>query len=353
MTDFAAQVDAWLEPLGDPPCGPDLEYDNTFLELSKAAEGKPETQFAPASPPDWRQVLSLSTDLLERTRDVRIAFFVARAWLDDEGLISLPHSLRLVREWLERYWDQAHPQPDPDDGDAYARINVIAQLEDTATFLGEVRQAVVFRSRSVGQLLVRDVEVALDKYPPREDETPMSAHTIEQMMGDVMAENPDLGTLAERALTELNALLAVIDDKAGYGRGPSCDVLKEQLQCLRRVTPSPGGASDADGDDLSSLLSSLGGDDDQPAAPRGRSGGNKGGMGAIESRADAIKAIDLVCQYLEGAEPSNPAQLLLRRAQALIDKSFLELVKELAPDSLNEVAKIMGVDPDRIRGSDF
>jgi type VI secretion system protein ImpA len=48
MTDFAAQVDAWLEPLGDPPCGPDLEYDNSFLELIKAAEGKPETQFGPA-----------------------------------------------------------------------------------------------------------------------------------------------------------------------------------------------------------------------------------------------------------------------------------------------------------------
>lgn len=351
MTDFAAQVDAWLEPLGDPPCGPDLEYDNTFLELIKASEGKPETQFGPASPPDWRQVLSLSTELLEKTRDVRIAFLVARAWLHDEGLESLPHSLRLVREWLDRYWDQVHPQPDPDDGDAYARINVIAQLEDTNTFLGDVRQAVVFRSRSVGQLTVRDVEVALDKFPAREDESPMPESAIEQMMADVMVDNPELGTLAERALNELNALLALLDEKAGYGRGPTCDVLKDQLHGLQRVTPSAAGS----GGDLDSLLADLGGTESHEAVPRARStGGHQGGgMGAIESRADAIKAIDLVCQYLEGAEPSNPAQLLLRRARVLIDKSFLELVKELAPESLNEVAKIMGVDPDQVGGSGF
>jgi type VI secretion system protein ImpA len=354
MTDFAAQVDAWLEPLGDPPCGPDLEYDNSFLELIKAAEGKPETQFGPASPPDWRQVMSLSTELLEKTRDVRIAFLVARAWLHDDGLMTLPHSLRLVREWMERYWDQVHPQPDPDDGDAYARINIIAQLEDTSTFLGDVRQAVVFRSRAVGQLLVRDIEVSLDKYPPRDDEHPLPQSVVEQMMADAMLEMPELGTLAERSLHELNALLALIDDKAGYGRGPSCDVLKDQLNGLRKLTPSEGGAA-ADDVDLDSLLNSLGdGDHDASAdTPRARSGGNKGGMGAIESRADAIKAIDLVCKYLEAAEPSNPAQLLLRRAQALIDKSFLELVKELAPESLNEVAKIMGVNPDQVGGSDF
>ena len=68
------------------------------------------------------------------------------------------------------------------------------------------------------------------------------------------------------------------------------------------------------------------------------------------NREDAVKAIDLVCQYLERTEPTSPAQLLLRRAQRLIDKNFLELVKELAPEALNEVAKIMGVDPDSVAG---
>jgi type VI secretion system protein ImpA len=39
---------------------------------------------------------------------------------------------------------------------------------------------------------------------------------------------------------------------------------------------------------------------------------------------------------------------LLRRARKLINKNFLQLMRELAPDAINEVARIMGVDPDSI-----
>ena len=70
MSDSAAQVDAWLEPLGDPSCGEDLEYDNDFLELNKAAEGKPETQFSSAEPPDWGGVKDKAEELFSRTRDI-------------------------------------------------------------------------------------------------------------------------------------------------------------------------------------------------------------------------------------------------------------------------------------------
>jgi type VI secretion system protein ImpA len=66
------------------------------------------------------------------------------------------------------------------------------------------------------------------------------------------------------------------------------------------------------------------------------------------SRDDALRAINMVCDYLDEAEPGNPAQLLLRRASRLINQNFLQLMRELAPDALNEVAKLMGVDPENI-----
>lgn len=356
MTDSAAQVDAWLEPLGEPPCGEDLEYDNDFLELNKAAEGKPETQFSAAEPPDWGRVVDLAEALFDRTRDLRVAMQWARAQLHRQGLATLPHSLRLMRGMLERYWDEAHPMPDPDDGDPYARLNVLAQLEDGSTVLTDLRQAVVFRSRAVGQLTVRDLEVAFERIPPREDENPMSTSTIEQMLGDAIAEDGSLRELPSQLSAELDQLLSLLQDKVGYGRAPSCDALKQMFADLARVTPADGGG--AGGDDLDALLSDLGGagseieadDDAAPAGGRARSG--RGIGDSIETRQDAIKAIDLVCQYLERTEPTSPAQLLLRRAQRLIDKNFLELVKELAPDALNEVAKIMGVDPSTVAGED-
>jgi type VI secretion system protein ImpA len=37
--------------------------------------------------------------------------------------------------------------------------------------------------------------------------------------------------------------------------------------------------------------------------------------------------------------------MLLRRAARMIDKNFLQLVRELAPDAVKDVARVMGVDP--------
>lgn len=352
MSDLAAQVDAWLEPVGDPVSGEDLEYDNEFLELSKAAEGKPETQFAAAEPPDWGQVSDLSESLFERTRDIRVAMMWGRAQLHRTGLSSLPETLRLVRELLERYWDDVHPKPDPDDGDPYSRLNVLAQLEDSASVLADVRQSIVFRNRSVGQLTVRDIEVALERIPPREDENPMAVSTIEQMLTDAIAEDDSLQALPGRLTEELDSLLNLLQERVGYGRAPSCDDLKDMCSAVRRVIPAADGASSDD--DLASLLGDLDGGDDSSSgsdSPRRRSSG--GGLGdSIDTRADAVRAIELVCEYLERTEPTSPAQLLLRRAQRLIDKNFLELVKELAPEALAEVAKIMGVDPNSVAGGD-
>ena len=70
--------------------------------------------------------------------------------------------------------------------------------------------------------------------------------------------------------------------------------------------------------------------------------------GAIDNRKDAVRAISMVCEYLERAEPSNPAQLLLRRASKLINKNFVELVREFAPESLNEVARVMGISAEEL-----
>ena len=74
-------VDGWLAPLGDPPCGEDLEYDNAFaVDLALAVAGKPATQFDDAVvPPDWRGARGIAESLFERTRDLRVAVAWARA----------------------------------------------------------------------------------------------------------------------------------------------------------------------------------------------------------------------------------------------------------------------------------
>ena len=334
-------VDTWLEPLEGDACGEDLEYDNDFLELTQAAAGRPETQFAPAEPPDWRAVEAKAQSLFERTRDLRVAAQWARARMANEGWSSLPDSLRLIHGLLERYWDELHPRPDPDDGDAYARINTLDALGGADGLLGDMRGAAILRSRAFGELRGRDVEIALEHLAPRDDESPPTRGQIEQMLGDAAHEDAALAQLAPRSIERLESITELMRERVGYERAPVFDDLRAALRDLQALMPEGGAAGD--GAEAAVGSEDEAGPEDTAAPRRG------GGLGdSVDTREDALRAIDMVCEYLERTEPTNPAQLLLRRARRLVNKNFLELMRELAPEALPEVARLMGVSPDAV-----
>jgi type VI secretion system protein ImpA len=68
--------------------------------------------------------------------------------------------------------------------------------------------------------------------------------------------------------------------------------------------------------------------------------------GTIASRDDALRMLDRVCEWIERNEPSHPAPLLIRRAQRLMTKSFVEIIRDLAPDGMSQVQMLAGPDAD-------
>jgi type VI secretion system protein ImpA len=333
-------VDAWLEPLPDQACGGDLEYDDDFREMQKASVGKAGTQFAgdsDAEPPNWRTVAQLAEGMFERTRDVRIAIFWARARLQLDGFASLPASLRLVHGLLERWWDEAHPLLD--DGDAYARVNALNDMCTPAGLLGDVRDSLVLSNRTIGEVRGRDIEVANGALEARATDPGYARSQIEQMMADAAAADPTLAQAPAASLHFLGQMQELMRERVGYASAPDLAALSTMIDGIAAVMPQ----------DTASESSTEGADGEVAAAAAGpRTGGRSGLPAVIDTRADALKAIDMVCDYLERTEPTNPAQLLLRRARRLVNKNFLELVKELAPDSLDQVARIMGMSPDEV-----
>jgi type VI secretion system protein ImpA len=336
-------VDTWLGPLADSACGEDLEYDNEFLEMTQAAAGKPETTFGPAEPPDWRQVRRLAESLFDRTRDVRIAVYWARAMLRTEGAASLPDSLRLVRGLLERYWDEVHPRPDPDDGDPYARLNALNDMVSLDGMAGDLRESAVIKNRAFGELTGRGIEIALGTVDPRQTDMVLSADQAAQLVRDAAEDDPELKRLPGDAKRELDALTELMRERVGYARTPDFKPLTDIFSAMA------GWVAPAENADLNAgAVQDNEADSGGTEAPRRARGSGLGDR--IDSRADATRAIEMVCAYLERTEPTNPAQLLLRRASKLINKNFLELVREFAPDAVGEVARVMGVSPDEFFG---
>ena len=70
---------------------------------------------------------------------------------------------------------------------------------------------------------------------------------------------------------------------------------------------------------------------------------NQNGIqGGIQSREDVQHCIDLICDFYARNEPSSPVPLLLQRARRLVNKNFIDVVRDLLPDGLNQVQLIRG-----------
>jgi len=338
LTDASERIASWLQPLDDEsaPCGPDLEYDNEFLELTQAAAGKPESQFGPAEPPNWLAARNAAERMLDRSRDLRLAVFWLRSGLHLYGHAALPVGLRLINGLLDGLSGYLHPQPDPDDGDPYARVNALSVLVDPEGLIADLRTTAVIQDRAIGQVLGRALEVAALMSPAVEGEDLPGKDQIQRMLQACLENDDGLRARIEDAVAQVKTLQTLADDRIGES-APSLRLLLQWAQATQSLMPR---------DTVDS------GDEEQEGSPDGEGSAPEGGRGfsgSIRSRQEALRAIDLVCEYLERTEPSNPAPLFLRRARQLVNHNFLQLMKELAPAALPDMARIVGVDPDTVQ----
>jgi len=330
-------VSILLEPVDDAaPSGPDLEYDAAFFELEQAAAGKPERQaggtLVPAQDPEWKSVVELATDLFGRTKDLRVAAHYTNARAAIDGVAGLADGYRLVAGLIERFWDDVHPRLDPDDdNDPTMRLNAVATLTHPDAGVKVLRGAVWLQASGM-RVTVRQALAALGAERPLPDGQP-AEHEIDAMIRAVAQK--DAANHAREALAALRTIGEAIGAHLGQSYVPDLASVRRTLSPLADRfdsvvgVPGAGDAQPLDGQDTG-----------MPDAPGG--GGVAVPAGAIRSREDAIRLLDRVCDYLARTEPSNPAPLLIRRAQRLMTMDFLDIMRDLAPEALAAVQHIAG-----------
>ncbi|WP_425298508.1 ImpA family type VI secretion system protein, partial [Pantoea deleyi] len=62
----------------------------------------------------------------------------------------------------------------------------------------------------------------------------------------------------------------------------------------------------------------------------------------IGSRADAQLMLEKVKLYFTQHEPSHPAPLMIDRVQRLIERDFMEIIRDLAPDGVHQLETLFG-----------
>lgn len=341
MTAVPESFEPLAAPLADDaPSGPDLSYDPDFMALEVAGAGKPERQYGdtvyPAEPPDWENVYALARGLAERTRDLRVATWLTRAATRLHGLRGAASGFALVRGLVEGQWSTVHPAPEPEDGDdPVFRLSAVGPLFAGPAFVADLRAAALTPAR--GSMRVREVELGLGLAEPFGDETAPSREGLLQGVSALVGEYPDLPDLARRLDEAARGLASALDARAGGSDAPDA----RPLLALTRALVTSTGTGEAD--DAQATPAAGAGSDTADAPAPARSGGASGGAGEIRSRADALRELERVCAWLERNEPSNPAPLLIRRAQRLINMNFLDIMRDLAPEAYDQVARLSGI----------
>jgi len=334
------QIEALLTPIAaDEPCGADLAYDADFMALEQAAQGKREQQFGdtivPAVEPNWVDVRTRAEALCARTKDLRVAALLTRALQQQSGVIGLSEGLTLLQQLLEQYWDTVYPRLDvEDDNDPTMRLNALAALIDSDGMLRDLRAANLIPPSAHGRVTVRDILVASGKLPAggEGDLTPGQIHGVIQ---NAAAQHEASIQAARQGLAAIQAMQSQLNERLGVERSLDLKPMTEILDVVVKTCDSALNVADA-GDAGSSAA--------QAAMEGGGDAGTGISVGNIRSREDAVRVLERVCEFMERTEPSNPAPLLIRRAQRLVSKNFIEIIEDLAPESLGAIKGLAGLE---------
>jgi type VI secretion system protein ImpA len=344
----SAEIEGYLKEIdAEHPCGEDLEYDPDFIALEQAIKGKSEQQIGDtiqeAEPPNWKEVRKSAEQLLARTRDLRVLICYIRALSALEGFIGLAKGLELTKKLTESFWQDIHPQLDPDDdNDPTERVNILMSLCDFETFLNPLQRVPLIESSVFGKISLRDIHIAEGQISVVDSDTDVpELSSIKGAFQDCSAEQ--LKNIAQ-ALTDnlhfLDDLENFVTEQVGVGDAPGFTELRKLLKEIDAI--------------FSKWLDKLGMNQNVEIAQAESDTEVTDGTvpavkridlttpSAINNNEDVVRTLHLICDYYKQHEPSSPIPILLARVIGLVGKDFMEIMKDMAPNGVEQVEFLSG-----------
>ncbi|MEM7517564.1 MAG: type VI secretion system ImpA family N-terminal domain-containing protein, partial [Planctomycetota bacterium] len=325
----------------DAPCGPDLdeEFDMDFMNFVAELEGNLPTSYFKFEPADFPFDKSFEQigELTERTRDLRLLVPLAKLYALRGNLEGMAKTLDGVHRLLAEHFHDLHPRPM--DGDYSLRNGYLFTIDDMPNAVLPFQHAPLVRSRRHGAITVRKFQVASGDVNAREDEDTLDLSSIHTAMAE--AEATEIEALREN-LALLKSALSGISNVTIAEAGFEDAVRLEKLPSAIDVALEVAGLAGGDAAEAGAV------DDASGGAGAGAEGGVQTvrvPTGAVATREAAVAAMFAAEKYFATSEPSSPAPLLLRYAQALAVKSFNELVTDLIPDFASSAMVSLGRDP--------
>lgn len=347
------------------PCGEDMIFSPEFDAIQEArrfddpslAQGEWVTGIKEA---DWPAVVRIGESLLaERSKDLRIAAWLAEARCKQAGLGGLAEGYQLLGRLCETFWENLHPVPD--DGDLEQRSGVFDWLANQTVRL--VREIPLTHSAK-GNFSLNDYEAAraaakrLEQHPSDAEEilraTPLTMESFEAALKATPRAHFDaLQRDAANLQARIAQLGAVLDRRMGElapSFAAALDALDDVQRLLQRAG-QPAGATVAAPVAAGQKSPATAGRPRTEMARIEPSLGNamETTSGPIQSREQAIRQLHEVAIFFRRTEPHSPVAYLAEKAAKWSSMPLHEWLRAVVKDdgTLLRVEELLGVDPDR------
>ena len=211
---------------------------------------------------------------------------------------------------------------------------------DPIKYIDRLSSAAIFRAPGLGPVTLNFLKT---ESPSAGGGAVLGSTRLAEIVANSNPEEVAAGLDALRRV--LNAVHSVDDfliETLGRGVAPSFDLLIKALdKGLRPFDALVGEASPTE--EAAALKEAETGG--TTAAGPARRGGTPI-SGEIQTPEDVRRTLQKICDYYAAAEPSSPIPILLKRAQRLVGKSFLDLLDNLAPGGRAEIDVIAGPVPE-------
>jgi type VI secretion system protein ImpA len=340
----ASELETLTAPVSDEePCGPDLDLngDVEYMNYMARAEGLLPTSFFREGKPfdrgtiDFTAEFELVKPFLEQTRDLRLMTLLARFYLLNRDLGGFETSVRAIATLLTERWDEVHPRGE--EGNFTIRMAALETLDDSPTVVFPLQFVPLVNNRRFGAVTFRDYMIAKGEakaVKTEESPEPIDLATIDKTLMETELE-PLVATLRqfESARDALVDIRKQWIEHAGFDQAVNIDKAPETVGRIIALLQDVAVRRDP------SLA---------PAEPVAEEAAGTGAaaspvaVGSIRSLAQAAAALAAVADYFDRQEPSSPALLLVRHAQQLIGKSFVDALRIMMPTAVGQAVVAVG-----------
>jgi type VI secretion system protein ImpA len=335
---------------GENPAGENSEYDPLYMEMESLSVAVPGSQMGESKiegrGPDWKKLRENCLSLWGKTRDLRVASYLAVTETADGNLEDCVAAFKLLLFLIKDMWDTVYPRLDPDDGnDPTERLNILVMLSpEPGAFNDPVMFISKFRTLRLVPALpytLRDHLISINEFEAADGQTVDSNLITGEILRIPPEELEKQAALAGELRATVEAICAAADEKLSDGYSLNMNSFLAEINKLCKFyanhVQSPSGAN-ADGAVTEGEL--VAGE----AVP---AGGNIN-LAAYRpaTRADALLLLRKGAEYFQRQEPNSPIPLLINRALRIAEMNFIDLLKDIVPDSLSQGKNILGIRDD-------